>query len=340
MTADQHPQLVSWWKDDPSDPDRPRTDDPDVRRLADRIAPGSTSRDLGDVMSFSLALDSNGLVLRVHQSFVSRARLLALQQVRTRLAETGLIVPVAREWRGSTLFRCPRRWAELESFIPNTRLPVSWDSHEWLFERVGDLHRALASIQVAPPRPLVATWATPRSPRQWPAVTHAAVRHDSDAAEIARQVRELVRRLERIWVPPARLPAQLIHGDPRLSNIRRKPMGEPVSFDFGFAAVRPRVHGLAYAIAFVIVGMDAARNPQSFAWEMIPRLITTYERAAPMPLQLEERAALPSYALTVLLYHAALDGFTANPVESSRSRLSWIHLAGWLLDHRDALGSG
>ncbi len=117
-------------------------------------------------------------------------------------------------------------------------------------------------------------------------------------------------------------------------------MGEPVYFDFGFAAVRPRVHDLAYAIAFVILGMDAARNPQSFAWEMIPRLITTYERAAPMPLQLEERAALPSCALTVLLYHAALDGFTANPVESPRSRLSWIHLAGWLLDHRDAPGSG
>ena len=44
-------------------------------------------------MSLNVRLDPAGLVLRVHQPFVSRPRLLALQEVRRRLASRGLAVP-------------------------------------------------------------------------------------------------------------------------------------------------------------------------------------------------------------------------------------------------------
>jgi hypothetical protein len=64
-------------------------------------------------MSLNARLDSAGLVLRVHQPFVSRRRLLAAQDVRRRLADLGLVVPVPLHWRNSTVFRCGYRWAEL-----------------------------------------------------------------------------------------------------------------------------------------------------------------------------------------------------------------------------------
>lgn len=172
VAADRHPRLLSWWKDDPRDPGRPRADDPDVLHLDNQLAPGSSAHDLGGVMSLNLRLDPKRLALREHQPFVSRARQLALHQVRSLLAETGPIVPVALEMVDKSPFRCRDRWAELESFIPHTRLPPSFDSYQWLFEQVGILHRGLASIEPAPPRPPVATYATPHSLRRWLGVTN------------------------------------------------------------------------------------------------------------------------------------------------------------------------
>lgn len=72
MHPSPHPHLLSLWKDDPADPDRASLDDPDVRRLATAIDPGSRVADLGGVMSLNVRLDRAGLVLRVHQPFVSR----------------------------------------------------------------------------------------------------------------------------------------------------------------------------------------------------------------------------------------------------------------------------
>lgn len=130
---------------------------------------------------------------------------------------------------------------------------------------------------------------------------------------------------------------QLIHGAPRLSNICQTPDGDPVFFDFGFSAVRPRIHDLAYASVFVILGMEGGRAPQSFAWDVIPALMLAYERAADTVLLPDEHSALSSYAVAVLLYHAALDGFTADPVGILRSRLPWIRLGQWLVDNPNVL---
>lgn len=53
----QHPYLLSWWNDNPADPDRPTLDNPDVRRLAAAISPGVRTTDLGGVMSLNVRLD-------------------------------------------------------------------------------------------------------------------------------------------------------------------------------------------------------------------------------------------------------------------------------------------
>jgi hypothetical protein len=59
-----HPRLLEWWKDNPSDPDRPTLDNPDVQRLVGAIAPEAQATDLGGVMSLNVRLDPAGLVLQ------------------------------------------------------------------------------------------------------------------------------------------------------------------------------------------------------------------------------------------------------------------------------------
>jgi hypothetical protein len=140
-------------------------DDPDVQQLTAAISPKSQATDLGGVMSLNVRLDAAGLVLRVHQPFVSRRRLLALQQVRRCLVSQGLIAPVPVHWRNSTVFQCRDRWAELEDYVPHERPAHTFESYVWMFRAMGTLHRALAHIDLAVPRPLVATYSPPGSLR-------------------------------------------------------------------------------------------------------------------------------------------------------------------------------
>lgn len=109
-----HSRLFAWWQDNPSDPDRPSLTNPDVQQLIAVIDPEARATDLGGVMSLNARLEPIGVVLRVHQPFVSRQRLLAVQQVRQRLVNLGLHVPIALHWRNSTVIRSGKRWAELE----------------------------------------------------------------------------------------------------------------------------------------------------------------------------------------------------------------------------------
>jgi Ser/Thr protein kinase RdoA (MazF antagonist) len=335
-----HPRLVRCWTDDPGDPGRLPLNQPDVQRLAAAIAPGACLTDLGGVYSLNVRLDPAGFVLRVHQppTCVSRRRLLAVQDVRRCLASRGLRVPVAIPWRGATVFRCGSRWAELEEYMPNERLAPTPETHVWLFGAMGALHQALAPLDRVVPHPVGATYAPPGSVRRWLPVTEAAVREEPEARDIARLVRDLARRVRRRWVPAADLPVQLVHGDVRLSNVRRTPAGETVYFDFGFLAKRPRIHELAYALAFMVWALDALRGPEHFPWDVVPRLIEAYEAAAPTRLTPTERTALLPYTAAVPLYYAALDGFTEDPAGRLRSRLPFLRLSTWLLDHPTVLG--
>jgi Ser/Thr protein kinase RdoA (MazF antagonist) len=311
--------------------------DPDVQRLVTAISPESQATDLGGVMSLNVRLDTAGLVLRVHQPFVSRQRLLAVQEVRRRLASQGLVVPAPARWNNTTVFRCRSRWAELEEYLPHERLAPTLSSYEWMFGAMGALHGALTQLDLAVPRPLVATYAPPSSLRRWLPVTETAVQGDPEAALAARLLRELVQQLQRRWLPATELPMQLVHGDAGLRNVCRIADGRTVYFDFGFLARRPRIHELAYALAFMFLALGAQQAPESFAWEDIPRLVEAYEATAPARLTPAERRALAPYTASIPLYAAALDGFTENPAEKLRSRLPFLQLSAWLLAHPTAL---
>lgn len=332
-----HPRLREWWTDDPIDPDRMLLNDPDVQRLVAAISPESHATDLGGVMSLNVRLDAAGLVLRVHQPFVSRRRLLAVQQVRRHLASQGLMVPVPVRWNNVTVFRCRNRWAELEAYLPHERPAPALDAYAWMFRAMGILHWALTQLDMAVPRPLVATYAPPGSLQRWLPVTETAVQDDAEAASVARLVRTLVQQLRRQWLPATELPMQLVHGDVRLSNVCRTVEGRTIYFDFGFLAWRPRIHELAYALAFMLLALGAHRAPESFAWERVPGLVEEYEAGANVRLTLAERRALAPYTASVPLYAAALDGFTENPVEKLCSRLPFLHLSVWLLAHPTVL---
>jgi Ser/Thr protein kinase RdoA (MazF antagonist) len=332
-----HSRLLGWWIDNPVDPGRMSPNDPAMQQLVSAISPGSRVADLGGVMSLNIRLDPARLVLRVHQPFVSRQRLLAVQEVRRRLAGQGLVVPVPVRWNNSTVFRCRDRWAELEEYLPHERLTPTLNAYSWMFRAIGTLHGALTQLDVAVPRPLVATYAPPSSLRRWLPVTEAAVRGDPEAMDVAQLLRALVRQLSNQWLPATELPLQLVHGDARLSNIGRTRDGRTVYLDFGFLARRPRIHELAYALAFMLLALDVCRAPESFAWESIPRLVEEYEAIANVRLAPAERRALAPFTAAVPLYAAALDGFTENPVEKLRARRPFLRLSAWLLAHPVAL---
>jgi Ser/Thr protein kinase RdoA (MazF antagonist) len=325
--------------------DRPGLDDPQVRRLAAEIAPGARATDLGGTMSLNARLEGAGLVLRVHRPLFSRARLLALQRVRRGLAGKALVVPAPIPWRGATLFRCGNRWAELEAFVASERLPPTTDAYTWLFGALGALHRGLASPEVAGlavPRPAVSTYGPPATLRRWLPATEAAVRHDRQAAATARWLHRLVGQLRAQWVPATALPVQLIHGDARLGNFCRTPEGEAVYFDFGFLARRPRVHDLAYALAWIVLRPDSRGTAEGFAWDTVPRLVGAYEVAAETTLTTAERRALVPYTAAVPLYLAALAGEVGDPVAHLRNetRLTFLRIGEWLLDHPEAVLAG
>jgi Ser/Thr protein kinase RdoA (MazF antagonist) len=323
--------------DGPAARGRATLDDPAVRRLVAAIAPAATVTDLGGVMSLNVRLEPARLVVRVHRPFVSRRRLLAVQEVRRRLAEAGLRVPTPLRWRGATVVRCGDRWAELEAYAPHERLEPSPDAFAWLFAALGVLHRALAAHALTVPRPLVAIYAPPATLRRWLPATEAAVAGDPEAADAARLLRGLVGRLRARWTPAAALPVHLAHGDVHLANVGRTPAGEAVYLDFGFLARRPRVHDLAYALSWAIVALGGHRAPERFAWGSVPRLIGAYEVAAAAALTDAERRALVPYTAAARLYHAAIAGFASDPAGQLRAERPFLRLSEWLLAHPEAM---
>jgi Ser/Thr protein kinase RdoA (MazF antagonist) len=141
-------------------------------------------------------------------------------------------------------------------------------------------------------------------------------------------------------VPAADLSAQLVHGDVRLSNVRRTTEGETVYFDFGFLARRPRIHDLAYALAWMMLRPDGRGTAEEFAWETVPQLVTAYEDAARTTLAVKERRALAPYIAAVPLYLAALAGYTNDPVAHLRdqTRRTFLRIGEWLLARPAAVG--
>jgi Ser/Thr protein kinase RdoA (MazF antagonist) len=235
------------------------------------------------------------------------------------------------------VFSCGNRWAELETFIPHERPAPTLESYSWMFRAMGRLHIALSGLDLTVPRPLVATYAPPSSLRRWLRGTQSVFRHDSQALETMRWTGDLLNRLQRQWIPATRLPRQLVHGDVRLGNVARNSVGETVHLDFGFLAMRPRLHDLAYSIAFMVIELGGHRDPAHFSWQWIAQVIEKYETASTSPLSGEERSALASYTAAVPLYFTALAGFSNNPVGQLHRHGPWLAVSEWILTHPEAL---
>lgn len=286
-------------------------------------------------MSLNVHLSALNAVLRVHQGFVTRTRLLGLLDLRAALSRRSLRVPQPRRWNGQTLLRCGARWAELEEYIPHYRRAPTHDSYVWLFDAMGKLHWNLSRAKVDIPQPCVATFAPPWSLMRWLKVTEAAVAGSLEGARLVAEMWHSVRLLERCWIPSSRLVVHLIHGDMRLSNIVQTAAGNTVYLDFGFAANRPRVYDVAYALVFMVWATRSGNTPDDFDWGGLVSLLDTYQESASVRLTTQERKALLPMMASVPLYAAALDGYTEDPVGKLIGRQSFVELSAWLLAHPD-----
>jgi Ser/Thr protein kinase RdoA (MazF antagonist) len=210
-----------------------------------------------------------------------------------------------------------------------------------MFGAMGSLHRELAGLDVAVPRPRVATYGPPATLRRLLPQTEPAVRGDPAAAESARSLRRLAGRLRSQWIPAAELPQQLLHGDVRLSNVPRAPDGAPVYFDFGFLARRPRIHELAYSLSWMLLRPDSQGTAESFPWDTLPGLVAVYEEAARVTLTQLERRALVPYTAAVPIYLAALAGRMPDPIGHllAPTRQQFLRIGDWLLAHPHAVSA-
>lgn len=260
-------------------------------------------------MSLNVHMVEAGAVLRVHQPFETRSRLVALRRLRRALSRAGLLVAEPLPIDGRELLRWEGRWAELERFVGHARPAPTWHSYRCMYAAMGDLHRGLRPlVDHVLPRPTIATYGPPATLRRWMRITREAVCHDSRAREIVTECGKLLRLLDRQWVAASRLPVQLVHGDVKLSNVVRSPYDRAAYLDFGFAARRPRVHELGYALSWIILGPDSSGRAEAFAWEQLDELIDAYEAGAQSRLTKLERASLGSYVAAVPLYMAAISG--------------------------------
>lgn len=333
----QQANLNKWWIDDPADPGRLTLQDADVDRLAQRISPGASAVDLGGTMSLNVKIEPDNLVLRIHQAFVSRQRLSAVQRIRSHCAAQGLVTTEPLYRNNQSMFRFRNRWAELETYLPHERLAPTADAYLWMFEAMGVLHLALERFEHPVPRPVVSTYAAPSTLRRWLATAESKVRDDADALVIVRRLRDQLQALNRQWVYAPELPVQLVHGDVRLSNVCKGTDGRDVYFDFGFAAYRPRIHDVAYAIAFMLLALGRHKEPESDAWTLIGELISRYEEAARTTLTASERKALLPYTAAVPLYQIVIAGLMNDTGGELRGKLHFLRLGELLLKHPDAI---
>lgn len=288
-------------------------------------------------MSLNLRLAQAGLMLRVHQPFVTSSRLLALRDVRRALAARTLVVAQPVQYDGRELLRCRGRWAEIETYIPNSKAPAVWPSYVRMYRAMGRLHRELAAVDLKVPTPVISTYGPPGTLRRWMLVTGAAVGVDTEAADTSRWVNRLIGALERQWVPARELPRHLIHGDVRLGNVVETPDGADVYLDFGFAAMRPRIHELAYSLAWIVLRPDAGGTAEGFTWLRVAELIDAYQEGAGVALDSTERRALGPYVAAVPLYLAAISGYTSDPARHLLDEMPFLRIAEWVLANRDAV---
>lgn len=190
-----------------------------------------------------------------------------------------------------------------------------------LFEAIGRLHSVLATAKQRPPRPLVTSYVSPPTLRRWLDRNREAALPRLAEPGVLADLQDLLRLLRRHFVPSGRLPTQLIHGDAHPDNIRQTANGGPLYLDFDGVTEAPRIHDIAYALAFLLLWHDGPLA--EFPWYDIPELLDAYDRTAAFPLTIDERAALPAYIAAVPIYFDICD-WSEQPIRN---------VGRWILEH-------
>lgn len=120
----------------------------------------------------------------------------------------------------------------------------------------------------------------------------------------------------------------------RLGNVAHTPDSDAAFLDFGFAALRPRVHELAYALSWMILTPDDSGRAEDFPWDRLEVLVHAYEEQAATSLTATERANLGPYTAAVPLYLAAISGYTNDPAAHLIGNEPFIQIADWILEQR------
>lgn len=292
-----HPRVRRWVQRHPAVPFGQRADDAALLDLCDRLGLAPVVRDLGGEDNLTVLVDSGRRVLRTYKPFVTRHRLAEIQRLRQTLASAGLRIPVPEQIGGVSVFRCGSRWAEVEPFLT---LPASGKPDPvTLFRGLGRLHRALAGMPALTTNDLRRSFVSCSTLLRW---VSANIADGIIEAGRADEIRQQLRRLQRLWVDPGELPVKVIHTDPHARNILAD-ANRSVYLDFGGAESAPRIHDAAIALMYVL----AAYGCPDTAAEHLPALLDAYGAGAHSALTRREHEALPVYTAAVALHYEICD---------------------------------
>ncbi|HEX4212478.1 MAG TPA: phosphotransferase [Candidatus Dormibacteraeota bacterium] len=258
-------------------------------------------RDLGGEYNLNLLVDADRerLVVRVYHPWVPAARVAAIQEVRERLrAGSWPIAPLRVTARGERLVMQEDRVVEVEGFVRATTCMNTWPRFRVGFRLLGELHRALGSMEVPPgaERPPWANHLAVDEIRQVAGPAIATIRGAGVTPEQSRSL-EAAERLVEALVDAhredgAELPVQLVHGDFWHNNVLFHRERVVLIGDFDFIGVRPRIDDLALALFF----LNDSRGRDDLSSRRLRRLVEMvdlYDQAADPPLSADERHLLP-----------------------------------------------
>lgn len=296
--------------------------------------------DLGGSLNLNVHLrdEGNGHVVRVYRSWVSRARLTAIQDVRSKLVRAGLpfLEPIraldGRAWvelSGNHLL-------EVEKYVCGEDMEIGDRIHVGM-SMLARIHDELSRIDAGP------------AARQAPSASHVEARFALDSTRraaaairawaaspqerrIATRSERLARQLQRAEGAYAgRLPRQLVHGDFWDNNVRFRDHEIVAVLDLDFMEERPRVDDLALTLYYVNSGL----GPDHGASErvaMLSSLVRAYDRTLEQPLTSDERAALPfAIARTVLAFTRHLM-LRQSAEEQREVAMAWSSDLQWSLE--------
>ena len=284
-------------------------DNPDLQALTTRLSAGGRTVVLGGTMSRNVHLVDAGLVLRVHAPFVSPARVRAERRLKHIMLDAGLVAARPCSITGKDLLRVAGRVAEVEKYVPHRAPAPTWDTYRSMFATMSRVHSVLGDAPV--PRPVVSTYGPPGTLRRHLALLSRRALNSTSRHHV-QEVAAILRAALKSWVPARQLPTVVVHGDPRLENLPAGHAGEQIVLDLGFTARRPRIHDLAYASAWILLGPDDAGNTGTHAVDQVQRCISTYEEEAGALMPIERRA-FDGYLVGVCLYQSTVAAHVQDP---------------------------